>query len=155
MTGSAHTQEISTESTFYINEINNDPDNAVLERELKEIQEKREIIRHLTDINYISDKYLVRASSRCKTAIEKKLEYAYRWTNGFLEPLFDRAVCASPELSDGKSPNPEKPVIAYEGTKIEIQNQYGAWVRNTYICVFDVNSESVIGTNIIRGILPQ
>ena len=82
----------------------------------------------------------------CETAIESKAQYAYRWTNGFLERRFDTVF--TDVIDQGVTKG------MYEGDHIELQNGFGAWQPHVYECLVDLKAERILLVHVEPGRLP-
>lgn len=80
----------------------------------------------------------------CQQPIEHLSSYDHKWTDGFLDPKFDRF----------KWLNKEKGTVTYLGDKIEFQNAFGAWQNYMYACDFDPRKKAVIKVFAFPGRLP-
>ncbi len=76
------------------------------------------------------------AAAYCQTAIEKKLTYRFKWTVGWTESKFP--------LVNRRAGN-----IEIGGTALEVQNQYGAWQKMAYGCVYNPSRKTVSEVSII------
>ena len=77
--------------------------------------------------------WMSEAEVYCGRQIEDLAHYSYEWTDGWLEPKFDRLIVAF----DHKS-------ILYQGSKVRFQNGFGAWQRMQYNCRYDPITERVL-----------
>ncbi len=75
----------------------------------------------------------------CSKEIERQLEYAHEWTDGFLERRFENPAWHNPPNS-----------IIYYGDSLRVQNVFGAWRANVrYFCAWDVHQHKVVKAKLI------
>ena len=78
--------------------------------------------------------WLANADSKCKTHIENYARYDYKWTNGWIDPIF-ASVSTKP---------PDYKTALYIGDAVQFQNGFGAFQRMGYSCEFDPIGGEVI-----------
>ena len=76
----------------------------------------------------------------CTQAIESIPEFAFRWTNSWTESKWNKVSVVGDKLVFG-------------GDRLEVQNQFGAWVRRSYACEFDVSTEVADAVLLPKGAL--
>lgn len=81
------------------------------------------------------------AEAFCSPWVERMALHDYEWTDGFLEPKFNRYRWMS--RSSG--------IITYIGDKIKMQNGFGAWTFMTYECDFNTVSREIIDVRVSEG----
>ncbi|MEX1201270.1 MAG: hypothetical protein WEB02_10825 [Methylophaga sp.] len=74
----------------------------------------------------IYEKYYVEMSVICKPKIEQQTEYDHEWTDGLLNP-WARGILVN---------HTEPKIVTYGGSNLKFQNQYGAWRKMQYGCVY-------------------
>lgn len=72
-------------------------------------------------------------------------KYDFKWIDGMLEPKF----------SHFRWSNRDKGVVTFIGDKIQLQNGLGNWVRHTYECDFDPQTDTAIAARVRPGRIPQ
>lgn len=77
--------------------------------------------------------WMSEAEVYCGRRIENLARYSYEWTDGWLEPKFDRLIVAFDHSS-----------ILYQGSKVRFQNGFGAWQRMQYNCRYDPINDRVL-----------
>lgn len=73
-----------------------------------------------------TDQHDLYAVTACETAVERTAKYEYRWENGWTEPKFHTL-----KWSEAAG------TITFGGTKIAMQNGFGAWRKMKYVCIYD------------------
>ena len=71
-----------------------------------------------------ASKVRIDATGPCKRAIENFTRYDLRWTNGWLESVFDRWDRLAREEGH----------LVFAGERAEAQNSFGNWIRVNYEC---------------------
>lgn len=84
----------------------------------------------------MADKHLGWAETSCKQAAESQSRYQVKWTDDMFHPLFGEPV------AHWQSPTDHE--VAYVGNRMEMQNQFGAFERMNYRCVWDARAEKVV-----------
>ena len=79
------------------------------------------------------DAWFESADVRCPRRIEDLARFDFEWTDGWLELKFDRVALQN-----------DRQAIRVIGDKMKMQNQYGAWQRMEYWCIFDPINEEVL-----------
>ena len=74
----------------------------------------------------------------CTQAIESIPQFASRWTNSLLESKWNQVAVVGDRLVFG-------------GDRLEVQNPFGAWVRHSYICDFNVSTEEADAVLLPKG----
>ncbi len=87
-----------------------------------------------TDLQCWGDKHNLRATRPCQLAVESLALYDYEWTDGWLEAKFDQF--AWKDRKEG--------ILAYHGSQIKFQNGFGAWMRKSYWCDYDPDTETAL-----------
>jgi len=93
------------------------------------------------DIECIVPKIRTDAFAKCMVRVQSVAKIDYKWTNGFLEPSFNRWFWRSRE--DG--------VVTFSGNEIAFQNGFGAWIRHSYECDYDVDHKGVVDIRVSAG----
>lgn len=92
-----------------------------------------------------AEKSSISAATRCRTPVENMAKYDFKWIDGMLEPKF----------SHFRWSNRDKGVVTFIGDKIQLQNGLGNWVRHTYECDFDPQTDTAIAARVRPGRIPQ
>ena len=72
--------------------------------------------------------------------VEAQARYDYRWTDGLLRPKFrEERLLSSPRAAGLFCEN------------IEFENSFGAWIRQSYQCDFNVAAGTAVDMRVQRG----
>lgn len=93
------------------------------------------------DLQCWGDKHSIRATSKCRAAIELLAKYKHEWTDGLFESKLSRFRWADQQYGH----------IEYIGDRINFQNGFGAWVPHTYTCVYNPQNESLVEVTAVPG----
>lgn len=88
-----------------------------------------------------AEKFKIDASVACRPAVESLARIDFKWMDGFLEPKFSHYGWM----------NKESGSLRYIGDKIQLQNGFGAWIRHTYVCVYDPSAKVVLDVSATPG----
>ncbi len=111
------------------------PDDLRTKGELtEEEQAKLADVACRADLQCWGDKHSLRATRPCQLAIEELALYDYEWTDGWLESKFDRFAWRKSRAR----------TLTYHGSRIKLQNVFGAWRQASYWCVYDPNTQTVL-----------
>lgn len=102
--------------------------------------EPEEKIEECTTNACLADDHMIHASVVCKRQIERHAKYQAEWTDGLFEMIFARY-----------SFNEAGDVISYFGDKVKFQNGFGAWSNMIYKCEYNIETGSVVGTEVEEG----
>jgi hypothetical protein len=94
----------------------------------------------VADFNCWANRHMRGANKACAPQIEAWAKYDYAWDTSTAEARFTRAILHN----NGKQ-------VSYLGDAIKFQNGFGAWVRHSYSCNFDVASKSVVKLVVNEG----
>jgi hypothetical protein len=93
------------------------------------------------DIECLDSKHHRYAEMGCKKSIEEDLRANYRWTNLGFESILEN-----------KRFNKRKDnIIVYTGGALEVQNNYGEWIKHTYTCFYDTKNITIKDYGIFIG----
>lgn len=87
----------------------------------------------------------IAAGVYCRKAVESLAKHSMRWTDGFLEPKFDRFRWKG-EVGGA---------ITYVGNKAEFQNGFGAYTPIIYECDLGPDNKTVLGVRAREGRLSR
>lgn len=96
-----------------------------------------------SDLQCLGDKHLFSAAILCEHDIEKMAKYSHKWTDGILEPKFNRF----------RWTDAEKKNITYIGDTIQFQNGFGAWQNHIYECDISPSTLTLIAVRVGPGSL--
>lgn len=84
-------------------------------------------------------RHLGSAQSACRAALQTQARWDYEWTAGTFGSIFDRSW----EQADGS--------ITYRGSKLKLQNGFGAWRHVSYLCQYHPEQDRVVRAVIDEG----
>ena len=93
------------------------------------------------DLQCLGNKHVLAAGVWCQEPVESLAKYDHKWIDGALEPKFSRFQWR--KKSEG--------IIRYRGDQIQFQNGRGSWIRHTYWCDFDVDTDNALDVGASPG----
>lgn len=87
----------------------------------------------------IFDQNWIKASTPCRTLVEKSAKFDFEWTDGMLDPMFTHFRLDS-----------VKRQITFIGDKVKFTNGFNAKSTVTYECVYDLNGNKLVDFNITK-----
>lgn len=79
------------------------------------------------------------AAAACRAPLQEQARWDYEWTDGLLTPMFDQYA-----LQVDRS-------IIYRGSKLKLQNGFGAWRHVSYLCQYHPEQDRVVRAVIDEG----
>lgn len=95
-----------------------------------------------TDLSCFGERNMGDAVYVCKKGVEKQAKYDFQWLD---EGIFN------PTFSSMRWKNQSDGIVTYIGSKLKLQNGFGAWQYYTYYCDFDTQNDRVTGIRLVEG----
>lgn len=98
------------------------------------------------DLDCTIGSQLNQAKAACRSAIERRSKWDFRWT-------------ATLGVFDGYRWNPKhsstRGRVDFLGDSVEFQNGFGAWINYSYICTYDARNGIIVGVEMRPGHLSK